>query len=77
MTSTLFARRTVAGLFLAAFVTGAGLAAAGTALADTASGPTSYLHGAGTADTAPDGTRITFSAPDSRELTISPDSREL
>ncbi|MEU3625659.1 hypothetical protein BS329_38800 [Amycolatopsis coloradensis] len=69
--SRTLARRTVAGLFLGAVVTGAGLAAAGTALADTpgtASGPASYLHGVGTTGAAPDGTRITFSTPDSREL---------
>ncbi|HET6285821.1 MAG TPA: hypothetical protein VFG15_03590 [Amycolatopsis sp.] len=85
MSTNVFARRTIAGLFLGAVITGAGLASAGTVLADAApghitqpqAGPDSYLHSAGTTGTAPDGTRITFSAPDSRELTITPDSREL
>ncbi|OXM44264.1 hypothetical protein CFP71_40640 [Amycolatopsis thailandensis] len=80
MSSSTFTRRTVAGLFLGAVITGAGLAATGTALAGTpgtASGPASYLHGVETTGATPDGTRITFSAPDSRELTITPLSREL
>ncbi|WP_410646305.1 hypothetical protein [Amycolatopsis sp. cmx-4-54] len=76
MSNNIFTRRTIATLFLGAITTGAALAAAGTALADAApghitqtqAGPASHLHGTGTTGTAPDGTRITFRTPDSREL---------
>ncbi|MFK0250229.1 hypothetical protein ACIQUM_36470 [Amycolatopsis azurea] len=82
MSSTVFARRTVATLFLGAVITGAGVAAAGTALADTpatAPSPASYLHSVGTSGAAPDGTRITGVSPDGTRITwsVSPDSREL